>query len=451
VNQNITGITFSPDGTLLAANQDIFKVAVWEVPSGRLRYDQVPSAKLSRFLGKPVFAPDGKTLAVPVLKDGRFTATELLDPVSGRSLGVLQGGGSSIAISADSRLVAAATETGARFWDLPTRKELWASSAPDSPAYDVLAAERLLVTVHDDYTVRLWDAVSYKPIRQYLTNFGTGIALSPDRKLLAASCHDDAIHVWDVRTGAEKYRLAGHGQMGRRRIVAFLPDSQGLLSFGDDLYLREWDMRTGKARLEHRIRPKGLPVPDDDDDEPEDSVQRERLMMLLRGAQAFTPDGKRFLLGTMQGLRIFETRTGQEISSAFPRDIPADIVAFSPDSKLMLARGHGSGPSRGPATCLVDLASGKILQSFSAPMNYPAPKAYAPDGRTFALATRVTPSEIALYEAASGKVRARIQSGNAHPTALAFFPDGRRLACALSDSTLIVWDLASAAHASRGP
>jgi WD40 repeat protein len=258
--------------------------------------------------------------------------------------------------------------------------------------------------------------------------------------------------VWDVRTGAEKYRLAGHGRLGGRRTVAFLPDSQGLLSFGDDLYLREWDMKTGKARVEHRLRPKGIPIPDDDDDTPaKAAVQRERLMMLMMGGRAFTPDGKKFFLGTMYGLRVFDTRTGQEIALAFPRDLRPDILTVSPDSKLLLARGYRAGASDGPTVSLVDLDSGKMLQTFQASATFPGAMAYAADGRTIALANKGARSAIALYEIASGKLRARIQGLSAHATALTFFPDGRRLACALSNSTMVVWDLSSAAHAPKEP
>ena len=36
------------------------------------------------------------------------------------------------------------------------------------------------------------------------------------------------------------------------------------MSFGSDMYLRVWDVRTGKAQLEYRLRPTGVLIPVED-------------------------------------------------------------------------------------------------------------------------------------------------------------------------------------------
>ena len=89
------------------------------------------------------------------------------------------------------------------------------------------------------------------------------VAVSPDGALVAGSSLDDAVYVWNSSSGRQIYRLAGHGRYGGRRDLSFFADSRGLASWGDDFYLRVWDMKTGKARLEHAIRPKGIEFPDD--------------------------------------------------------------------------------------------------------------------------------------------------------------------------------------------
>ena len=54
--------------------------------------------------------------------------------------------------------------------------------------------------------------------------------------------------------------------LGGQRTVGFTPDGQRFLSWGDDLYLRIWDVKTGKALVENAVRPPGVAVPDEDGD-----------------------------------------------------------------------------------------------------------------------------------------------------------------------------------------
>ena len=81
---------------------------------------------------------------------------------------------------------------------------------------------------------------------------------------MAALSMDDTLRVLDSRAGREIYHLPGHGEFGIRRLLGFSSDSRSLVSWGDDYYLRVWDMKTGKARLEHPIRPKGIDFPKDE-------------------------------------------------------------------------------------------------------------------------------------------------------------------------------------------
>ncbi|MEI6233993.1 MAG: hypothetical protein WCT04_13135 [Planctomycetota bacterium] len=77
------------------------------------------------------------------------------------------------------------------------------------------------------------------------TNEITKLAFNPESTVLASASRDKTICLWDAKTGALLHRLIGH----KEDILdfAFLPGNK-LLSLGsrDDLFLRLWDMGTGK-------------------------------------------------------------------------------------------------------------------------------------------------------------------------------------------------------------
>src|SRR5207245_528595 len=105
------------------------------------------------------------------------------------------------------------------------------------------------------------------------------------------------------------------GRLGGRRAVAFTPDGKSFLSWGDDMYLRKWDIRTGKALSEYAIRPTGIRVFGEDDD----PAERERAMFDGVSAGLFVPDGSQLVLKAGNKLFVFETDSGKE-SRTFPMD-----------------------------------------------------------------------------------------------------------------------------------
>jgi serine/threonine protein kinase/WD40 repeat protein/tetratricopeptide (TPR) repeat protein len=72
-------------------------------------------------------------------------------------------------------------------------------------------------------------------------------AWSPDGTLLAAVGADQAVHVWDLRTGAQCVRVDG-GHMGGLQI-RFDASSRFLVGYSWECILRFWDTRTGKQVL----------------------------------------------------------------------------------------------------------------------------------------------------------------------------------------------------------
>jgi WD40 repeat protein len=445
----VGGICFSPDGKLLAGIGDHgANLRLWEIPSGRLLVQRGFSDS-GYYLASPAFTPDGKTLAVPLIDrngSGRGKI-QLLEPRTAKPKATLEGAGAGVTISADSRYLACSFGQGIRIWDLASQKELGPKhEGHSSEATQIIVSPKgFLATASDDNTVRLWDAATSRQKRHFsVDGWVRAIALSPDGKLLAASSFDDRVHLWNTATGKEIYRLAGHGRYGGKRTLGFLPDGNGLLSWGDDLYLRLWDMKNGKARFEHAIRPTGVKIPD-----PDQRDRKEDFLFRLGGGD-MTPDGKTFIWHIDGNYYLFDVATGKETRKFPTASSIFSNSTISADSKRLLVSSNGSYETKNHLVFLIDLAYGKVLQQFPLPGSNNGPVAFSADGRVFATSVDEPQKAILLYEIASGKVRYAIRGYRGAVRSLAFFPDGSRLASGHRDSTVLIWDLNSPPEMAKG-
>lgn len=270
-------VCFSPDGKLLATGDVRGGVRLWTVPGGKeLR-------RTRKELGGPVsslvFSPIGEILAAAA--GPRSPRPHLWEAATGKPIRNSSG-----------RVIAP------RVWDeyppgSPARDD-WATQvafAPDGRTVATLnrgtiairevatgkvrcSCERNLADIKaiafapDGKTlasgewsggiVRLWDVYTGKerlPIEVYAENADTGagrgfhpvsivaLAFSPDGKLLATAGDEEAVRLWDVRTGEERHRFVGHQGPGIHGL-AFSPDGKTLVSVGRDTTMLVWDVAT---------------------------------------------------------------------------------------------------------------------------------------------------------------------------------------------------------------
>jgi WD40 repeat protein/serine/threonine protein kinase len=208
----------------------------------------------------------------------------------------------------------------------------------------------------------------------------------------------------------ELKRVFSHG--GAVRTAAFSPDGKTILTWGNDLVVRLWDVATGRPigqPLEHPSRVCGA---------------------------AFRPDGKAVLTVVRDGTaRLWDARTGRSIGQPMTLAEGVYCMAYSPDGKTILTGGDD-------AARLWDARTGRpIGQSLWHASRGVAAVAYSPDGRTFL--TGSGDKTARLWDAETGRP---IGEPIVHPDkvwSVAFSPDGRTLLTGCWDRTARLWDAAT--------
>jgi WD40 repeat protein len=261
---------------------------------------------------------------------------------------------------------------------------------------------------------------------------------------------DDSVSLWEVATGRQIFKLPGHGRLGGRRAAVFTLDGKSFLSWGDDMYLRKWDVRTGKALSEHAIRPTGVRVFTEDDD----PMERDRAM-LFDGVNSglFTRDAKQLVLQTMTKVFVFDTDSGKE-----PRSFAVDsgmliAQAISPDGKSLLASALAkSVPTKLPdgttqfsspmshAVTLWELTTGGVRKQLTLPERGAGPVGFSSDGKLFAAASYQPGTHLRVWDALGKEVWAT-KGFPGIVRSLAFTPDGKRLVSGMDEGSALVWDL----------
>lgn len=274
---------FSPDGKALVQWTG-YKTGMrrWDLTCGKLQMPLIPNTKM--IIGCFALSPDGRTLAL----GGRRTTrpVRLLDLATGKEKAVL-----TLDKPVDMRCLA---------------------FAPDGKT---LAAGR-----DDAGEAILWDLATHK-VRAILRGHRRqvlALAFSPNSRILATSCLNPDILLWQVDTGKPWGRLTWTARvvadLDSRWQLAFTPDGKTLIGAGLRGHMNLWDLATGKVtRLYYR---------------------HENIHGL-----ALSPDGRTLAFVDDYTIYLFDMLT-HEKRAVFESHMPkrhCEPLAFSPDGRTLKA------------------------------------------------------------------------------------------------------------------
>jgi WD40 repeat protein len=253
---HIESLAFSPDGkTVAAARSNSQALSLWGVASGKKR---LVFAGHLRLVAGVAISPDGKLLASAAWEKNytRRNSVRLWNPITGKEVGTVGndlGFVSGLSFSPDGRFLAAGNEDGSiRVWDRATRKEVRRLAGHKSMVewIDFTADGKVLASLgYHDRLIRLWDVATGKRLRQFAGSqsiaYG-GIALAPDGKTIAQGGEDKpSLVLWDTATGKAQNLIRDYVRPVSG--VALSPDGKMLASKERGGGIQLWELPSGKA------------------------------------------------------------------------------------------------------------------------------------------------------------------------------------------------------------
>ena len=245
----VLSVDISMNGAMLAGVGRFGALGLWQLPTGRLLSDE--SWEVANWCPGVTFSPDGSILAFcegssVVLKNLRTKKS--LQWIHDTSTIVV-----TAAFSPDGNVLASGAMDGTvKLWNTRTGVPLANFVAHDAQMRDVeFSSNGLLATCSSecDGTIKLWDASTGKH-RTTIPEKGNvfSVSFSPDGTLLATAGpgnQKNQIRIWDAATGQRLARLEDYSTISVRG-VAFSPDGKLLVSGSGDKTVRIWEIDTEK-------------------------------------------------------------------------------------------------------------------------------------------------------------------------------------------------------------
>ena len=307
-----------------------------------------------------------------------------------------------------------------------------------------------------DGIVRVWDADTGQPVGTPITGAVSGasrVVFSPDGRRIAASSWDRGLRVWDVDTGQTADQLNG---VPGAFSVAFSPDGRRIATgFGNpNGGVQVWDAETGQpvgprlpsdlvASLAFSPDGRRIAVGIGTDFGTGgvtvlDTVTGRPVGQPVFGGSAmvhslsFSPDGRRVVSGGLDGVRMWDADTGQQVGQPLTEGW-VDSVAFSTDGQEVIT-GSRDGNVRvwepGTAADIGRLIGGSTGDAVGAAF-------IGAEGR---IAISKRDGSVQVWDARTGEPAGDLSTGPASMSGVSFSPDGSRIATTGPDGVVRVWD-----------
>ncbi len=391
---NVTHISLSPDGSILASASLDKTIKLWDFNEEYRWHSSRYNAQTTLLKGQTewyhvAFSPDSNTL-VGVGGDGTVlcfdkTTGEQKTAISGHT-GIVE----SIAFSLDGNIIASGNDNQVLLWDINTNQQRSVFNTDGLNVKSIVFNPdgNTFVTGNDHNTVLVWDILTGQQktkieiprLDSSSTTSISAVAYSPDGNLIATSggVDDDSVYLWDAETGELKTTLEGHKpEEGYSTVksIAFSPDGKTLASgvSRHDGMVQLWDVSTRQLKTTLKGHPANVFCvvfsPDGNTLASSGGPNNNRGWSsewrdvanvhlwdlstkqkgILKGhvgsvlTIAFSGDGKTIATGSIDNtVRIWDSVTKEQIALFEGHKSSVACVAYSPDGKT-LASGSGNG------------------------------------------------------------------------------------------------------------
>ena len=428
-------VALARDGSAVATTAERENLCVWEVATGKKRFDLLGPFGCKRL----TLSNDGKRLAYAA-----GDKVVVLDAITGEHIKTYAspvGSFGCVAFSPDGRTLAIGDGPRLHLWEIASGKEQpdWPGHWAGAKSVVFSPSSKLLATAGKDDTLRVWDSSTGRHLRQFeeesfrdLCLMESAAAFTPNSRAVIGKGLRLAVHTWDVETG---------------KLLARSPTNEQIVAVSNSA--------DGRLLLAVAQGAKNTPVLHVSDVETRKEV---RTIVLQPDGEliwpcriAFSPDVSSIAVTYLSAVvRIFDGRTGKEvrrIQDGEPHQRTINGVAYSPDGKVLATCCDDERYERGPedrrsrptgnVVRLWEVATGRLLLELNGHTTGVEVVTFSPDGRS--LATGAWDGTIRMWEIASGRELARFTDDGCFVNHVAFSPDGERLASAMQDGTALVW------------
>ena len=396
---------FTPDNrSIVTLGADTQSLQIWSVPSGHsIRTIQSKTGDITWFAlspdGQSVVASTGDQVAVwnTANSDLRFTV-----PMLKAGLPLYSPDGNRLAVNGDEQEVSVfEAQSGRLLTTVPGRFAGGRAYSRDG---------RYLAVADSNGDIKVLDAATLRLEQMLVAHRGQDLrpAFSPDSKLIAAGSSDGTVRVWDLATGREQYVLSGH--RSGVNTPTFAPDGTELATYGYDGTARLWDLGTGAL-----------------------------LRVLTAGSWyvicSFSPDSRSVATAGFDGtVRLWDmTPDPDALVLSHPVDV-SDLV-YMPDGRTVLTAAN-DGKVR-----VWDTLTGRLTKSVdTGSVQGVSDIDISADGKILAAAG----DSVSLWELDTGTLLRRIEGKSVGGSgAMALSRDGGRMVTQSNDQTVVVWDVHS--------